>query len=152
MRWSSRKKKRCIFYNVRFILSEGNFFSICVLSQCIVYWKYFQNIYTFTYQKTLLHTLLLLEFKIVESLHFIFVDTYLFVSDPTFNSAWIWFSLNVRRFNHHYPSVICLNSFLELSTSIKCLVILIIAKVFLAYFHSQLLASSSLNKRVRTKE
>ena len=28
----------------------------------------FQNMYTFTYQKTLLHTLLLLVFKIVESL------------------------------------------------------------------------------------
>ena len=34
--------------------------------QCIVYWINFQNIYTFTYQKTLLHTLLLLVFKIVE--------------------------------------------------------------------------------------
>ena len=29
---------------------------------------YFQNKYTFTYQKTLLHTLFLLVFKIVESL------------------------------------------------------------------------------------
>ena len=28
----------------------------------------FQNIYTFIYQKTLLHTLLLLDFKIAESL------------------------------------------------------------------------------------
>ena len=32
------------------------------------YWINFQNIYTFTYQKSLLHTLLLLLFKIVESL------------------------------------------------------------------------------------
>ena len=35
MSWSSRKKKRT--FNVPFILSEGNFFKICVLSQYIVY-------------------------------------------------------------------------------------------------------------------
>ena len=35
MSWSSRKKKEGIF--VPFILSEGNFFKICDLSQCIVY-------------------------------------------------------------------------------------------------------------------
>ena len=35
MSWSLRKKKRAFF--VQFILSEGNFFKICVLSQCIVY-------------------------------------------------------------------------------------------------------------------
>ena len=44
------------------------FFNIWVLSQCIMYGINFQNIYTFTYQKTLLHTFLLLVFKIVESL------------------------------------------------------------------------------------
>ena len=37
-----------------------------------VYWINFQNIHTLTYQKTLLHTLLLLVFKIVESLQYIF--------------------------------------------------------------------------------
>ena len=37
-----------------------------------VYWIHFQNIHTLTYQKTLLHTLLLLVFKIVESLQYIF--------------------------------------------------------------------------------
>ena len=63
------RKKRAFF--VPFILSEGNFFNICVLSQCIVYWIHFQNIHTFTYQKTSLHTLLLLDFEIVESLQFI---------------------------------------------------------------------------------
>ena len=47
------------------------FFNICVLFQCMVYWINFQNMYTFTYQKTLLHTLLLLVFKIVEILQFI---------------------------------------------------------------------------------
>ena len=35
MSWGSRKEKRAFF--VPFILSEGNVFNICVLSQCIVY-------------------------------------------------------------------------------------------------------------------
>ena len=35
MSWSSRKKKRAFF--VPFILSEGNFIKICVLSQCTAY-------------------------------------------------------------------------------------------------------------------
>ena len=61
------RKKRAFF--VPFILSKGIFFfNVYVSSQCIVYWIHFQNIRTFTYQKTLLHTLLLLVFKIVESL------------------------------------------------------------------------------------
>ena len=41
--------------SVTFILSEGHFFDICVLSQ-FVCWINFHNIYTFTY-KTLLHTI-----------------------------------------------------------------------------------------------
>ena len=61
-----QRKKSAIF--VTFILFEGFFLNICVLSQCIMYWINFQNIYTFTYSKTLIHTLLLLVFKIVESL------------------------------------------------------------------------------------
>ena len=56
MSWSSRKKKEGFF--VPFILSEGYFFSICILSQCIV------CIHTFTYQKTLLHTLFCLFLKL----------------------------------------------------------------------------------------
>ena len=60
------RKKRAFF--VPFILSEGNFFKICVLFQCIAYWIHFQDKHTFTYQKTLLHTLLLLVSKIFESL------------------------------------------------------------------------------------
>ena len=55
MSWSLQKKKEGIF--VPFILYEGNFFNICVLSQCIVYCIHFQNIHTFTNKKTLLHTL-----------------------------------------------------------------------------------------------
>ena len=44
------------------------FFYICVLSQCMVYWILFQNVHTFTYQKILLHTPLLLVFTFVKSL------------------------------------------------------------------------------------
>ena len=55
------RKKRAYFVTV--VLSEGNFFNISVLSQFILYWINFQNIYNFTYQKTLFHTLLLLVFK-----------------------------------------------------------------------------------------
>ena len=62
-----RKRKRRAFF-VTFVLSEGNSFNICVLTQSAVYWMNVWNIYTFTYQKTLLHTLLLLVFKIIESL------------------------------------------------------------------------------------
>ena len=57
------KKKSAVF--VMFVLSEEIFLKICVSSQCMVYWIHFQNIYTFTYEETLLHTLLLLVFKIV---------------------------------------------------------------------------------------
>ena len=44
------KEKRGHFF-VQFILSKGNFFKICVLSQCIVYWIHFRNIHTFTHKK-----------------------------------------------------------------------------------------------------
>ena len=63
----ARKRKKWAFF-VPFILSEGHFFNICVLSQCVVYWIHFQNIHTFPYQKTLFCTLLLLVFKTIESL------------------------------------------------------------------------------------
>ena len=49
------RKKRAFF--VLFILSEGKFFKICILSQCIVHWIHFLNIHTFTYQTTILYTL-----------------------------------------------------------------------------------------------
>ena len=41
---------------VTFILCEGSFFNICVLSQSRVYLRHFQNIHILTYQKKLLHT------------------------------------------------------------------------------------------------
>ena len=47
------RKKRAFF--VPFILSEGIFFNICVLSQCIVYWIHFQNTYIFPYFLHFLH-------------------------------------------------------------------------------------------------
>ena len=40
----ARESKKREFF-VTFILSEGNFFNICVLSQCIVYWINFQYIH-----------------------------------------------------------------------------------------------------------
>ena len=49
------KRKKSAFF-IYFVRRE--FFNIWVLSHCIVYWINFQNIYTFTYQKQLLHTLL----------------------------------------------------------------------------------------------
>ena len=55
MSWISLKKKEDIFCTVYFVW--GNFFNICVLLQCIVYWINFQKIQTSTYEKTLLHTL-----------------------------------------------------------------------------------------------
>ena len=64
------KEKRGHFLYRLFCLKEI-FFKICILSQYIVYWIHFQNIHTFTNQKTLLLTLLLLGFKIVKSLQHI---------------------------------------------------------------------------------
>ena len=47
----ARKRKRRAFY-VQLILSKENYFQISVLFQCIVHWVHFQNIHTFTYEKT----------------------------------------------------------------------------------------------------
>ena len=47
----ARERNKRLFF-VPFLLPEGNFFKICVLSQCTVYWKHFQNINPFTCQKT----------------------------------------------------------------------------------------------------
>ena len=67
MSWSSERQE-CIFCNVQ------DFFNIWVLPQCIVYSGNF--IYTFIYHKTLLHTLLLLASKIIESLQCIHKSQY----------------------------------------------------------------------------
>ena len=67
MSWSSRKKKESILCTAYFAWKQ--FFNICVLSQYIVYWIRFQDIRSFTYEKTLRHTLyyLFLKFKKVFS-------------------------------------------------------------------------------------
>ena len=46
MNWSLWKKKSALF--IAFALPEGNFCSVCALSQCIKYWINLQNIYTST--------------------------------------------------------------------------------------------------------
>ena len=61
--WVGACKRKTREFFVPFILSEGNSFNICVLSQCIVYWIRFQNIHTFTHRKTLLPTLFCLFLK-----------------------------------------------------------------------------------------
>ena len=57
LRWVGARERKKIAFFVTLILSKRKFFNIYVLSQCIVYWISFQSIYSFTYQKTLLHTL-----------------------------------------------------------------------------------------------
>ena len=52
--WVGARKRKKRAFSVPFILSARNFLNICVLSQCIVYGVHFQNIHTFTHQKTLL--------------------------------------------------------------------------------------------------
>ena len=90
--------KRAFF--VPFILSEGNFFNICVLPRCIVYWIQFQNIDTFIYQKTLLLL------KIVESLQCIPKNKYAFTSyqKTLFHIDYQSSSINQ---NNISPSTIC---------------------------------------------
>ena len=60
------KEKECSSCTVYFV--RRKLFTICVVSQCIMHWIHFENIRGFTYQKALLHTLLLLDFKISGSL------------------------------------------------------------------------------------
>ena len=52
-----------------FILRK--FFSFCISSQCMKYWINFESVHTFTYQKTLPHTLFF-DFKIAINLWCIF--------------------------------------------------------------------------------
>ena len=66
--WAGARERKNRAFFVSFILSKRNFFKFCVLSQFIVYWIHFQDIHTFIQKKALLHTILLLAFKIVESL------------------------------------------------------------------------------------
>ena len=56
MSWSPQKRKEGIFCSAYLVRREF-ILNIYVLSQCIVYWIHLQNKHTFTYQKTLLHSL-----------------------------------------------------------------------------------------------
>ena len=94
MSWSSRKKFALF---VTFILSEGNLFSICVLFQCIVHWINSQDIYTFIYQKVLIHTLLLLAFKIVESLKNSAILKKICEIHSRSNCSWMFFKKSVLK-------------------------------------------------------
>ena len=62
----AKEKRGHLLYHL--FLFKGKVFKIIVVSQCVVYWINLQNIHTFTYQKTVLCTLLLLVFIIVENL------------------------------------------------------------------------------------
>ena len=73
MSWSSGKKKDGIFCTAYFVRRKF-YLTFVFFFQCKVYCIPFQNIHTFTYQKVLLHTLLL---KIVKSLQCILKVTVL---------------------------------------------------------------------------
>ena len=46
--WAGARQRKKVYF-VPFINSKRNFFNICVLAQCIVYWIHFQNIYICVY-------------------------------------------------------------------------------------------------------
>ena len=53
--WRVGARERKSYPFLTFILFEENFFNICVLPQCIVYWKIFQKIHVLLYiKKTLI--------------------------------------------------------------------------------------------------
>ena len=107
MSWSSRTKQECNFCNVYFARTNF-FFNIWVLSQCIMQWI------TFTYQKTLLHTLLLLVFKIAKNLQCILKKPNRFLLKPSWlpNEVLlvksIWWKYNIisilRKNTHPYTT------------------------------------------------
>ena len=63
---ASERKKRAFF--VPFILSKGHFFSICALSQCIVYLNTLSEYTYFYISENITSYTFLLVFKIAESL------------------------------------------------------------------------------------
>ena len=78
--WAGAREKERTYFLYRLFFLKEFFFKICVLSQCILYWIHFQNIHTITHQKTLLYTLLLLAFKIIEGLQCILKLKLIFLS------------------------------------------------------------------------
>ena len=92
MSLNSKNIKEGIF--LLFILLEENFSKFFILPQYIVYWIYFQNIWTFSYRKIILHTYLLLVFKIAESLHFILkTDPYWAKAGTNFDSLFLFLQI-----------------------------------------------------------
>ena len=72
LRWlGARERKKRAFF-IKFI--SFVFFDQCILSQCILDWIHFQNIHTFTHQKTLLHTLFCLFLKSSKARKYILKD------------------------------------------------------------------------------
>ena len=71
------EREKSAFF-ITFILCEGHFFNISLLSQCIVYWINLQKIHTSTYQKTLLHTLFYLFLKSSKAFSASLAETYVF--------------------------------------------------------------------------
>ena len=64
--WVGAHERKMTAFFVPFILHGENFFKICVISDCIVYWIHFFRIYILLCVKKH-HTLFLLVFKIVEA-------------------------------------------------------------------------------------
>ena len=100
MSWSPWNKKECIS-----LFCPKEFFKHLCSTQCIVYWINFQNICTFTYQKLLLHTLLLLVLKIVESLQCILKATCIFQYD----SRWLFHWRNTPSSNYYNTHIVPLS-------------------------------------------
>ena len=50
----TKEKREHFLYQI--FCQKEILFSICVLSPCVVYWLHLQNIHSFAYQKTLIHT------------------------------------------------------------------------------------------------
>ena len=91
MGWSSRKKKEGIFRTVYFVRRK-KFLTFCFI----------QNINTFAYQKTLLHTLLLLVFKIVEILQCILN----LLKESTFVFSYLVHCVNEALVKNEFPDLL----------------------------------------------
>ena len=92
----SKKKE----FSIPFILSEGNFFNICVFFRCIVYWIHFQNnIHACFYKsKNINSCTFLLVFIIVKSLQCIL---------KRLRFSYFWFFINC--FKDSNITVICVS-------------------------------------------
>ena len=92
----SLRKKRAFF--VLLILPEEIFFTICVFCHCILHLIHFQNIHTLIYQKTLLHTLLLLVFKIFKGRQCTLKYAWHFSGHHTLMDDYMWCQLEYHEY------------------------------------------------------